>query len=196
MDPIFKDFYFQKQLLWLNGSLPLVLLFTDILTNKLGANPAEAFIRTTGVIGLIFLILSLLVTPLSKIFTWTWLIRHRRWLGLWAFYYALVHLIAYSAFDKGLIFTDIIADIYKRPFILLGFLCFCILLPLAITSSDQMIKKMGGKNWRKLHTLTYVAIILACAHYWLIVKSDLKYPLFFAIATAGLLIFRLYKKFI
>jgi sulfoxide reductase heme-binding subunit YedZ len=195
INEILKSFDFQKKLLWVNGSLPAILLVSDLLRGNLGANPPEAIIRTTGVVAIIFLVLTLAVTPLASILKWTWTIKHRRWLGLWAFYYALLHLLAYSAFDKGFNFTSIILDIKKRPFILLGFLAFILMLPLAISSTNNIIRKMGAKKWRSLHKATYIIAILAAVHYWLIVKSDLFYPEIMAFFIAILLMYRINKYF-
>lgn len=180
---------FQRRLLWWVGSLPLGFLLGDWLTGNLGANPPEALIRTTGVIAITFLVLTLLVTPLVKLAHWGWLAKHRRWLGLWCFYYALVHLVCYAGFDRGFAFADIARDIGKRPFILLGFTAFLLLIPLAVTSTNRMIQRLG-KRWKKLHRITYVVAPLAAAHYWLIVKSDLFYPKIFAGAFALLLLYR------
>jgi sulfoxide reductase heme-binding subunit YedZ len=181
---ILKSADFQKKLLWFNGLLPLSLLIFDWNQNNLGANPPEALIRTTGVIAIIFLLLSLAVTPMAKELKWSWTIKHRRWLGLWSFYYALLHLFGYILFDKDMNFFSIILDIKKRPFILLGFLAFIIMIPLAVTSSNSMIRKLGAKKWQKLHKLTYLIAIFVAIHYWLIVKSDIFYP-----GLAGLFLF-------
>ena len=188
---ISKDFSFQKKLLWFNGFLPMAFLLFDFFTDRLGANPPEAVIRTTGIIAILFLALSLLATPAAKIFKQPWILKHRRWLGLWCFYYALLHMISYSLFDKSLNLALIFEDIVKRPFILLGFLGFSILIPLAITSSNTMISWLGAAKWKKLHKLTYVVPPLVVIHYWMIVKSDIFYPAFFAVVFAVLLLYRL-----
>ena len=190
---VLKSPDFQKEILWLNGALPALLLFFDLYRGNLGANPPEAFIRTTGVVAIIFIVLTLLVTPLASVFKWNWLIKHRRWLGLWSFYYALIHLLGYAIFDKSFNFIEIIIDIKKRPFILLGFLAFILMIPLAITSTNNMIRKMGGKKWRSLHKITYPIAILGAIHYWLIVKSDLYYPVIMATFISILLVYRLIK---
>lgn len=175
------DFEFEKRLVWLNGVLPGALLTYDWAYQGLGANPPEAVIRTTGVIAIIFLVLTLTVTPLSRLLQRPSLGRHRRWMGLFCFYYALVHLLSYVVFDKEFIVYDILGDIRERPFILLGFAGFLLLLPLALTSSNAMIRKMGPVRWKGLHKLTYLIPPLVVAHFWLIVKSDLFYPLLFAV---------------
>lgn len=186
-----KDLSLQKNLLWLNGFLPIVFLLNDFYKDNLGANPPEAVIRTTGIIAIIFLALSLLATPFAKVLKLTWILKHRRWLGLWCFYYACLHLVSYAIFDKGLNLISIIEDIGKRPFILLGFLGFAVLIPLAITSSNSMIKRLGGANWKKLHKLTHLVPPLVVIHFWMIVKSDIFYPALFALVFSALLLYRL-----
>jgi sulfoxide reductase heme-binding subunit YedZ len=195
MASLWKDNEFQKQLLLLNGLVPGLMLAFDWYRGNLGANPPEAFIRTTGVIAILFLVLALSVTPLSQKFKWPWLLKHRRWLGLWSFYYGCLHFLGYSFFEHGFQATTILADIKKRPFILLGFTGFLLMAPLAITSSNQMIKKIGPKRWKVLHQLTYVIAIVVAIHYWMIVKSDIFYPAIFATGIAGLLLYRLIARF-
>lgn len=182
MTSLWKDVTFQKRLLWLNGALPAVFLLSDLMTGRLGANPPEAILRTTGVVAIIFLVLTLMVTPLMRQRPLLWLARHRRWLGLWSFYYAALHLAAYAVFDKELVAAEIARDIVKRPFILLGFAAFLLLIPLAITSTDRMVLRLGPKRWKRLHRATYLIAILATLHYDLIVKSDIFYPVLFALA--------------
>ncbi|MBY0413974.1 MAG: sulfoxide reductase heme-binding subunit YedZ [Bdellovibrionales bacterium] len=176
MKEILKSADFQKKLLLINSLVPLVMLILDWYFGKLGANPPEAIIRTTGIMAILFLILSLVVTPLSFYLKWNWTIKHRRWLGLWAFYYAVLHLVAYALFDKSLDLGSIIVDIKKRPFILLGFVGFLLMIPLAMTSTNKMIQKLGPKKWKKLHKLTFIIAFVTSIHFWLIVKSDLFYP--------------------
>ena len=191
MTNIIKNFQFQKQLLWFNGALPAILLLLDWKFKKLGANPPEALIRSSGVLAIFFLSLSLTANPLAKLLGWNWIMKHRRWLGLWSFYYACLHLMAYSIFDRGLNFSEIVKDIQKRPFILLGFSGFLLLVPLAITSRNKAIQKMGAKKWKLLHKLSYLIAVLVSIHYWLIVKSDLFYPIIFAGLFILLLSYRL-----
>ncbi len=183
----------QKNLLWLNGAIPGFLLAYDWLKGNLGANPPEAFIRSTGMVAIIFLVLATAVTPLSQQFKWSWIIKHRRWLGLWSFYYGCLHFLGSSYLEQGLDIAIIGKDILKRPFILLGFMAFLCMVPLAITSSNGMIKRMGGKKWKSLHKLTYAIAILAAIHYWMIVKSDVFYPALFAGLFAVFLSFRIIK---
>jgi methionine sulfoxide reductase heme-binding subunit len=182
---------FHKILISINALIPLVFLAFDAYRGALGANPIEFFLRTTGVMTLIFLLITLSVTPLRKIFGWNSLIRVRRMLGLYAFFYGLIHLITYSIFDKSLILPAIVSDIGQRPFIAVGMIAFAMLVPLAVTSTNGMVKRLGGKNWARLHRLTYVVAVLGVIHFWMIVKSDVFYPVLFGLVLALLLGYRL-----
>lgn len=183
---------FNKVLIFINALVPLAFLISDGYQNKLGANPVEFFLRTTGILTLVFLFITLAVTPLRKYFGWNQLIKFRRMLGLFAFFYAFLHLITYSVFDKSFDISAIVFDVWQRPFIAVGMLAFFLLIPLSITSTNGMIKRLGGKNWARLHKLTYPIAILGVIHFWLIVKSDLTYPILFAIVLAFLLGYRIY----
>jgi sulfoxide reductase heme-binding subunit YedZ len=172
--------------------VPLALLGWDAVFGNLGANPVEFFLRTTGVLTLVFLLITLAVTPVRKYFGWNNLIKFRRMLGLYAFFYGFLHLITYSIFDKSLDFSAIFLDVRQRPFIAVGMLAFLFLIPLAVTSTNSMIKRIGGKNWARLHKLTYLIAILGVIHFWMIVKSDIIYPFLFAIVLAILLGYRIF----
>lgn len=187
-----NDVKFQKILIFINALVPLLLLAWDGVFSGLGANPVEFFLRTTGVLTLVFLLLTLAVTPLRKRFGWNNLIKFRRMLGLYAFFYAALHLIAYAVFDKTLNVPAIFADVWQRPFIAVGMLAFFLLTPLAVTSTNGMIKRLGGKNWALLHKLTYAVAILGVVHFWLIVKSDLFYPVLSALILAVLFGYRIF----
>ena len=187
-----NDVKFNKITLFVNALVPLFLLGYDALNGNLGANPIEFFTRTTGVLTLIFLLITLSITPLRKYFGWNELIKFRRMLGLYAFFYGFLHLITYSIFDKSFNIVEIAKDVWQRPFIAVGMLAFFLLIPLAVTSTNAMIKRLGGKNWSKLHKLTYPIAILGVIHFWLIVKSDVFYPFMFALVLAGLLSYRIY----
>ncbi len=181
------DPQFSKLVVWLNGAVPLALLIWDAWHGRLGANPVEFATRMTGVMALLFLLLSLAVTPVRK---WTganWLLRVRRSLGLYAFWYACLHLLIYAGFDKSFNFSSIAADTLKRRFIFVGMGTFLVLVPLAVTSTDRMIKRLGGKNWTRLHRLAYVAGMGGVLHFWMIVKADTRIPLIFAGVLAVLL---------
>lgn len=186
-----NDIRFYKLLISVNALLPLALLVYDSVNGRLGANPIEFFLRATGVLTLTFLLVALAVTPLRKLFGWNQLIKYRRMLGLFAFFYGCLHLVTYGIFDKSLGFSEIAADIIQRPFIAIGMLAFAILIPLAITSTNKMVRRLGGKNWARLHKLTYVAAILGVIHFWMIVKSDIFYPALFGLVLAVSLLIRL-----
>jgi sulfoxide reductase heme-binding subunit YedZ len=190
-----NDTKFYKLLLFINSLVPLSFLLWDWYFNQLGANPIEFFLRTTGVLTLTFLFITLAVTPLRKIFGWNQLIKVRRMLGLYAFFYGVVHLITYSIFDKSLDISAIVSDIWERPFIAVGMSALTLMIPLAVTSTNGMIKRLGGKKWQKLHRLSYVVAILGLIHYFWIQKSDYSYPILFGIVLAGLLGYRIYEKY-
>ena len=190
-----KDIKFYKLMIFVNSLVPLALLAWDWWRGQVGANPLDLATRTTGTLTLIFLVLTLAVTPLRK---WTgvqWLVRFRRMLGLYAFFYGSLHFLTYVCFDKWFDFRAILQDVARRRFILVGFVAFCSMVPLAITSTDKMIKRLGGKRWQKLHRLTYLAAAAGVLHYYLLVKSDVRKPLAFAALVALLLGYRLYASY-
>ncbi len=189
------DVKFNKIVIFTNSLVPLALLGWDAWFGKIGANPIEFFLRTTGVLTLVFLLVTLSVTPLRKYYGWNQLVKFRRMLGLYSFFYGFLHLITYSIFDKSLSVSAIVGDVWERPFIAIGMLSFFLLIPLAVTSTNAMIKRLGGKNWQKLHRLTYVAAIGGVVHFWMIVKSDITYPFLFALVLAGLLGYRIYSAY-
>jgi sulfoxide reductase heme-binding subunit YedZ len=189
-----NDVNFNKLLVSVNALLPLGLLAFDGVRGNLGANPLEFFLRSTGVLTLTFLFVTLAVSPLRKIFGWNGLIKYRRMIGLYAFFYGCVHLLTYSVADKGLNVGEIVADVVQRPFIAVGMAGVLLMVPLAVTSTNKMIKRLGGKRWSNLHKLTYLVPILGVIHFWMIVKSDIFYPAIFAIVAALLLGFRLFNK--
>ncbi len=189
------DVKFNKIVIFINSLVPLALLAWDAWFGKIGANPVEFFLRTTGVLTLIFLLVTLSITPLRKYYGWNQLIKFRRMLGLYSFFYGFLHLITYSIFDKSLSVSAIVGDVWERPFIAIGMFSFFLLIPLAVTSTNAMIKRLGGKNWQKLHRLTYLAAIGGVVHFWMIVKSDVFYPLLFGLVLAGLLGYRIYAAY-
>lgn len=160
-----KDPGFAKLIVLVNGSIPLALLALDAYNKRLGANPIMAAIHTTGMTALIFLMLSLAVTPVRKISGWNWLSHFRRMLGLFAFFYATIHLGLYFAFDQQLNLAAVIKDVSSKPFILFGMTSLLLMVPLAITSTNSMIKRLGAARWKRLHQLVYVAAIAAMLHY-------------------------------
>ncbi len=185
-----SDSRFHRQLVVFNGLLPALLILLDAWRGKLGANPVEFITRATGVLTLVFLVITLMVTPLRKIYGWNWLLKQRRLLGLYAFFYGVAHLLTYLAYDRDWQLQTVIGDVYKRPFIAIGMFSFALMIPLAVTSTNAMIKKLGGQRWAQLHRLTYYITIGGVLHYYIIVKSDITYPLIFAIVVAVLLGYR------
>ncbi|MFO6419950.1 sulfite oxidase heme-binding subunit YedZ [Hylemonella sp. W303a] len=162
-----------KPLVFVLSLLPFAALFHGAVTDQLGANPAEHLIRSTGEWALRFLCLTLAVTPLRMQFGWAALARLRRMLGLYVFFYALLHFLCYAVFDMGLGLDEeawgaILRDIPKRPFILVGFAALLLLLPLALTSFNRAIRALGAPRWRMLHRLVYAVACLAVLHfYWM-----------------------------
>lgn len=190
-----KDFRFAKAVLFINGVVPLALLIWDVWRKQVGANPLEFVTRTTGMLTLVFLVASLAVSPLRRITGVNWLIKFRRLVGLFAFFYGCLHLLTYVAFDRFFRLTTIPGDILTRRFIAVGMAAFFLMLPLAVTSTDQMIRRLGGKRWARLHRIVYAAGLLGVLHYYMLVKSDVRLPLTFAFLVAVLLAFRLLAKF-
>jgi methionine sulfoxide reductase heme-binding subunit len=186
------DVKFARFLVFVNSLVPLALLLWDGYHHRLGANPPEFATRATGVLALVFILITLLVTPLRKLTGANWLAKFRRMLGLYAFFYAGLHLLAYSWFDKAFAVADIFRDVAARPFITVGMASFLLLVPLAVTSTSGMIRRLGGRRWARLHKLTYVAAVGGVVHYWMLVKADARVPLAFAAALAVLLGYRLF----
>jgi sulfoxide reductase heme-binding subunit YedZ len=182
-----KEIKFYKIVVFINSLVPLALMSWDWYQGKLGANPVEFLTRTTGMLTLVFLLISLAVTPLRKITGLQWLIQFRRMLGLYAFFYGFLHLLTYIWFDRTFNLKSTIADIYARPFIAVGMFSFFLLVPLAITSTKGWIKRLGGKRWARLHKLVYVAAAGGVIHFWMLVKSDTRLPIRFAFVLALLL---------
>lgn len=159
--------------------VPVGLLFYRALNEQLGADPIAALTHQTGDWALRFLLLSLAMTPLRLILKKTWPIRFRRMLGLYSFFYACLHFSVYLFLDLGSYWSQIGADIIKRPFITVGFTAWLLLIPLALTSTQWMMRKLK-KNWLQLHKLVYAIGILGVVHYYWLVKSDVREPLLYA----------------
>ena len=190
-----KDTRFAKLILFINSLVPLALLLWDVWRKNVGANPLEFVTRTTGMLTLLFLFLTLAVSPLRRILGLNWLIKFRRMLGVFAFFYGCLHLLTYIAFDRFFHITTIPGDIATRRFIAVGMAAFFLMLPLAITSTDDMIKRLGGKRWAVLHRIVYGAGILGVLHYYMLVKSDVRLPITFAFLLAVLLGFRAFARY-
>ena len=166
---------------------PLARLVLYAFTGKLGVNPIEFITRSTGTWTLAFLMITLAVTPLRKLSGWNWLLRFRRMFGLYVYFYAVLHFTTYIWFDQSFDVAAVIKDIYKRPFITIGFAALVLLTPLAITSTNGMVKRLGAARWQLLHKLVYVIGILGVIHYWWLVKRDLTQPIIYACVLALLL---------
>ena len=186
-----RDIKFRKALVFINCLVPLALLGWDWWRGRLGANPLEFVTRATGTLALVFLLLSLAVTLARRLTGWNNLIKFRRMIGLYAFFHAALHLLTYAWFDKSFDARAVASDVRQRPFIAVGMFAFTLLVPLAITSTNRMIKRLGGKRWARLHRLAYVAAVGGVLHYYLLVKADTTKPLVFAAALALLLGYRL-----
>ena len=170
---------------------PLARLGWKAYMGRLGANPVEVITHSTGDWILIFLLVTLSVTPLRKLTGQLWLIRYRRMFGLFAFFYAVLHFLTYIWLDKFFDLSEIGKDIVKRPFITAGFLGFVLMIPLAITSTRGWIRRLGGARWQMLHRLVYVSAVAGVVHYYWLVKSDVRKPLMYGAIVAILLAWRL-----
>lgn len=190
-----NDSKFSKLLLFINALVPLALLSWDLYHKQVGANPLEFVTRTTGMLTLIFLMITIAVSPARKITGLNWLVKFRRMLGLYAFFYGSLHLLTYVWFDRFFNVRSMGGDILQRPFIAVGMTSFFLMVPLAITSTNKMVKRLGGKRWAMLHRLVYVAGVGGVLHYWMLVKSDTRLPLTFAFILLLLLAYRLFIKF-
>lgn len=179
-----------KGALWLLCLIPLARLIFLALSGGLGANPIEFITRSTGTWTLVGLLVTLSVTPLRKLSGRAWLIRFRRLLGLFAFFYACLHFTTYIWLDQFFDPASIVKDVIKRPFITVGFTAFVLLIPLAATSTQRMMKRLS-RNWQRLHRLIYVIAGLGVVHYWWLVKKDITQPLIYACVLAILLAIRL-----
>lgn len=185
-----NDLRFNKIIIFINGIIPLLLLAWDAYNKHLGANPQEFVIHTLGTCTIIFLLVTLSITPLRKLTNWHTLTRYRRMLGLFAFSYAFLHVFFYGWFNQFFNLSKILADIFKRQFIFIGMISFVILIILAITSSNKMVKRLGGQRWRKIHWYIYPASFLGIAHYWMSVKADTSRPMIFMLIIIVLLGYR------
>src|SRR6266567_6777276 len=160
-----KDIRFAKLVIFINSIVPLAMLLWDVYRKRVGANPLEFVTRTTGMLTLVFLLISLAVSPLRRITGWNWLTRFRRMLGLFAFFYGSLHLMTYVAFDRFFHLTTVPGDVVKRPFIAIGMTAFFLMVPLAMTSTDKMVKRLVGKLWIRLHRIVYVSGVFGVLHY-------------------------------
>jgi len=189
-----NDIRFAKLLILVNGAVPLALLVWDQSHRQLGANPQNFLILTTGMMTLIFLVLTLAVTPVRKITGWNWLLQIRRMLGLYAFFYGCLHFLCFFSLDRGFSLSGTLAEMVKRKYLIVGSSALLVMVPLAVTSTNAMIKRLGGRRWRALHRLAYVAAVCGVTHYYMQVKADVRLPLAFAAVLGGLLGYRLWDR--
>ena len=185
-----------KPLLWLFCMLPMLWLFYAAATDQLGANPAEALSRSTGELTLRFLCMVLAISPLRVVLGLSALARFRRMLGLFVYAYVCLHLLSYAWFDMGFDPMDMARDIAKRPFILVGFIAFLLLTPLALTSFNRAIKAMGARRWQQLHRAVYLVAGLAILHFfWMRAgKNNFGEVLLYAVILGVLLAWRLWRR--
>ncbi|MBS0308283.1 MAG: protein-methionine-sulfoxide reductase heme-binding subunit MsrQ [Proteobacteria bacterium] len=189
-----------KQIGWIKAGLFLLALIPAArllfygFTDRLGANPIEFITRSTGDWTLYFLCITLAVTPLRRLSGWNWLVKLRRMLGLFAFFYVALHFTTFLWFDHFFDLQEMWKDVLKRPFITVGFSAFVLLIPLAATSTNGMVRRLGGKRWQWLHRLIYVIAPLGLLHFWWMKagKHDFAQPLLFTAIVAALLGLRLY----
>ena len=173
--------------------VPLAILVWDGFTHHLGANPVEKLNHRTGIWTLRLLLITLCVTPFRRITGWNIVIRLRRMLGLYTFFYACLHFSTWLVFDHFFDIHEIVKDIVKRPYITVGFSAFVMLIPLAVTSTNKWVKRLGSR-WAKLHQLVYVIATFGILHYLWLVKADVRDPIIYGLILAGLLIYRAWIK--
>lgn len=185
------DIGFIKLLVAINGAVPLAMLGWDTYRHQLGLNGVNFAIHTTGLLGLLFLLLSLAITPARKLTGYSRLVSLRRTLGLYGFFYLCIHFAIFFLFDRAANVGDTIHEILTRRYLQIGTISLALLVPLALTSADVWIRWLGAKRWKALHRLSYAAAVLGAVHYCLLVKADLRQPLVFAAVLAALLGFRI-----
>lgn len=180
-----------KACTWIACLWPFAVLVFEAVNNTLGADPTAHIALTTGYTTLMLLTITLAITPVRKLIPrLSWMVRFRRLLGLFAFFYASVHMLAYVGLYAGFSVHALIDDIAKRPFITMGVAAYLLLIPLALTSTNWAIRKLGGKRWNRLHSLIYIAAICGLIHYWWQVKTGVLLPVPFTVAITLLLIAR------
>lgn len=180
-----------KPILFMAALIPCAWLLLGVFSNNLGANPVETITHQTGTTALIILLVTLAITPLRRFTGWTWLARLRRMAGLFVFFYALLHFCTWLVFDHFFDWNEIVKDIAKRPYITVGFSAFCLLIPLALTSTNKMMRRLGARRWKRLHSLVYVIGTLAVLHFLWLVKADVREPVIYGVVLLILLCLRL-----
>jgi methionine sulfoxide reductase heme-binding subunit len=179
-----------KALVFLGSLGPAAVLLWKGFHDQLGANPVDVITRSTGKWTLTFLLITLGITPLRKVVGLPWLVRFRRMLGLFAFFYGTLHLTTYVYLDKFFNVPEMLHDIARRKFITAGMTGWALMLPLALTSTAGWIRRLGGKRWQKLHRLIYLSAAAGVIHFVWLVKADLRRPFIYGVILAGLLLFR------
>jgi len=182
-----------KALVFALAAWPLAFIIWRTARGELTANPVEFYQHQTGDWTLRFLVFTLAVTPLRKILQLPELVRFRRMLGLFAFFYACLHFLTYLGPDQSFSLSGMLADVVKRPFITVGFLAFLLLVPLAVTSTAGWIRRLGGKRWQMLHRAVYLAAAAGVVHYYWLVKSDIRKPVFYGALVGILLAWRMWS---
>ena len=182
-----KSFAWFKAALFALCLLPLARLVFFAFADRLGANPIEFVLRSLGTWTLTLLLVTLSITPLRRLTGWNSLIRARRMLGLFAFFYACLHFLTFAGLDQSFDLNAILADVIKRPYITVGFTCFVLLIPLAVTSTNAMQRRLGGKRWQQLHRLVYFIAVGGVVHYLWLVKKDITQPVLYGLVLALLL---------
>lgn len=177
--------------LFVGALAPVAVMLTRGINGNLGANPIGEALNELGLLALIFVVAALGCTPLKTLFGWTWPLRVRRMIGVFGSFYAVLHVTAYTALDQGLDWSAVYADVTKRKFIFIGFAAFMLLVPLAATSTNAAVKRLGFVRWKRLHRLAYVAPVLAVTHFYWRVKKDVSEPVAYAVVLAALLLIRL-----
>ena len=191
-EPYFTRIF--KPLLFVLLLAPALYYGWGLWQDELGANPLEAVIRGLGDWALRILLITLFMSPLRRLINWAQALRLRRMLGMYAYFYVVLHLLGYLWFDQFFDWEEIWFDILERPFITIGMVAVVLLTPLAITSTKGMIRRLG-KNWKRLHSLVYLISILAVIHFWWMVKLDITEPVIYSVILAVLLSERLFRRF-
>ena len=184
-------FAWLKAAVFLAALVPLGMIAADALSGNLGANPVETILHHFGEWALRLMLVTLAVTPVRRLTGWNQAVRLRRMLGLFASFYAVLHLATYVVLDRSLLLEEVIEDLTDRPYIMVGFAAFTLLVPLAATSTNAMVRRLGGRRWRRLHRIVYVAAAGGVIHFWWLVKADVREPLIYAAVLALLLVLRL-----
>ncbi len=179
---------------WTGGAAPAAMILAEGLTGRLGANPIATALNQLGLLALTTLVMTLACTPLQLVFGWTWPPRIRRTLGLLGFGYVTLHFLTWLVLDQGLSLASIAKDLAKKPFITVGFAAWVLLIPLALTSTNASVRKLGYDRWKKLHRLAYLCAGLGVLHFWWRVKKDVTEPIVYGVVLAVLLAVRFRPK--